>query len=155
MLTRSLLCTTVAVFALSACSTPYKKKDETAAQERKGEKIKDQSEDTSFQAFIGRLRTAANKKDRVILSTMMSPDFGYQWGPTPPEETPFDYWDRENLWGELQSTLRENFVPHDQYMVAPAAVVTDPAYQGYRAGMRLVKGTWKFAYFVGPEEPGM
>ena len=90
-----------------------------------------------------------------MLSTLMSPDFGYQWGPTPAEETPFDYWDKQNLWGELQSTLKEKFVPNDNYMVAPESVVTDPTYQGYRAGMRQIKGAWKFVYFVGPEEAGM
>ena len=155
MFTRLLLCITVAALALTGCSTPYEKKDQEAEKERTGQKIKDQSDDTSFQSFLGRVRTAANRKDRVVLTTLMSRDFGYQWGPTAPEETPFDYWDKQNLWGELQTTLREKFVPNEGYMVAPAAVVTDPTYQGYRAGMRLVKGTWKFAYFVGPEEPGM
>ena len=59
-----------AVFALclclfigTGCQAPYKKKDEE-------EKIplKDQSSDTSFQAFLGRLRIAVAKRDHEVLT---------------------------------------------------------------------------------------
>ena len=33
-------------------------------------------------------------------------------------------------------------------MVAPPQFGSDAQYRGYRAGMALVKGSWKFAYFV-------
>ena len=81
MLSRILLCLATASLVLSGCSTPYKKKDEVEAKERSGELIKDQSGDTSFQAFLGRLRTAVAKRDRITLTTMMvlNPTRGHQW----------------------------------------------------------------------------
>ena len=63
----------------------------------------------------------------------------------------FTYWDMNDSWPVLEKILREKFVAHDNYMVAPADVATDPSYKGYRAGMRLVRGSWKFAYFVPAE----
>lgn len=151
MFSRIAVVSLAGIFVLTGCQTPYKKKDEQEKAEARGEKIKDQSGDTSFQAFLGRLRTAADRKDRVTLTTMMVPMqyFGWRWDPHPAEETAFDYWDQTNSWVILQRTLRENFVPYEDHMVAFA---TDPAYQGYRAGIRMDRGSWKLAYFVGPEE---
>ena len=51
---RLILCALVAL-ALAGCQAPYKKKD---AEDRKP--LKDQSYDQSFQAFLGRLRTAVS-----------------------------------------------------------------------------------------------
>jgi hypothetical protein len=135
------------VVAFAACQTPYKKKDkEESAQNR------NTAGDHAFQAFVGRLRVAVEKRDTQILATMMAPDFGYRWDPSPPGETPFEYWTQNNLWPELASVLKERFLPQDLYMKAPPQAVNDPSYPGYRAGMRVIGGTWKFAYFV-PAEP--
>lgn len=147
MIHRLLLCALLA-FAFVGCETPYKKSD---AAEKKARK--DYSKDPSFQSFLGRLRIAANKRDRQMLATMMTADFGYRWEDPPPGENPFDYWDRQQLWGELSKTLKEKFVPNDDYMVAPPEVVDNADYGGYRAGIRRVGGSWRFAYFV-PAEPG-
>ena len=134
------------VVAVAACEAPYKKKDDADKQP-----FKDQSGDQAFQAFLGRLRRAVANKDHAMLSSMMAPDFGYRWDNPPPGETPFIYWDQHNAWPDLAATLRETFVPHERFMVAPAAVVNDPNYKGYRAGMRSVGGSWKFGYFVPTE----
>lgn len=142
MILRPILCLLlVALFA--GCDTPYKKAD---AEEK--QPLKDQSKDQSFQAFVGRLRIAVAKKDRPMLTTMMTSDFGYRWDDPPPGESVFDYWDQQNVWPEVAAILKQKFEPHDLYMVAPPEVVTDPNYAGYRAGMRLAGGSWKFAYFV-------
>jgi hypothetical protein len=146
MVFRSLFCLLALVF-FAGCDTPYKKSD---AEEKAA--MKDQSKDHSFQAFLGRLRTAVAKKDRAVLPTMMTGDFGYRWDNPPPGESVFDYWDKNNVWPELSEILKQKFEPNDLYMVAPREVITDPNYAGYRAGMRLVGGSWKFAYFV-PGEP--
>ena len=135
------------IVTLAGCEAPYKKSD--AAEKRP---LKDQGGTQSFQGFVGRLRTAVGKKDRAVLASMMTADFGYRWDDPAPGETVFDYWDQNNVWPELGRMLREKFEPNDLYMVAPAAVVTDPNYAGYRAGMRIVGGSWRFAYFV-PAEP--
>jgi len=133
----------VLLLAVAACEAPYKKSD---AMEKKNRK--DQSNEPSFQAFVGRLRIAVNKHDRKMLSSMMTGDFGYRWdNPTAPELA-FDYWDQRNLWGELAGVLRQKFGPSDNYMVSPPQVLADASYPGYRAGVRLVRGSWKFAYFV-------
>ena len=146
MFPRILLCTLVASLAFSSCSTPYKKRDEQEQKVRKGEEIKDQTGDTAFQAFLGRLRTGVAKHDRVTLSTMMTNDFGYRWDPAPAGESPFDYWDQNLLWPEVEDALKSSFLPHEKYMVS------EPTARGYRAGIRMVNGSWKFAYFVIPEE---
>ena len=134
--------------SLAACEAPYKKKDD---EDKKP--MKDQSGDQAFQSFLGRLRRAVAKKDLATLSTLMVParDFGYRWDSPPAGETPFAFWDQNNLWPELAMTLREKFAAHELYMVAPAAVATQPGHQGYRAGLRIVGGSWKFAYFVPAE----
>jgi len=137
------------LLALAACETPYKKTD---ALEKKIKK--DQSNDPTFQAFLGRLRIAVNKHDRRMLSTMMTMDFGYRWDNPTQAETPFDYWDQQNLWGQLAGVLHQKFGPNDAYMVAPVQVLTDANYPGYRAGLRIVRGSWRFAYFVPPPPPG-
>ncbi len=137
----------VLMVAFAACQAPYKKRDEEDKI-----KMKDQSHDQSFQAFVGRLRTAVNKHDTAMLSTMMTSDFGYRWDDAPPGETAFLYWDAHHSWEELSSLLEQKFGPHDMYMVAPPQAVSDPSYTGYRVGARTVRGSWKLAYFV-PGEP--
>src|SRR5438105_14904651 len=64
-------------------------------------------------------------------------------------EVVFQYWDENNLWPELEGILSETFVKKQDYMVAPPQFA-DPSlnYDGYRAGVRRVNGSWKFAYFV-------
>jgi len=125
------------------CAVPYAKKD----QEDK-KLLKSQAEDPTFLAFLGRLRLAVGQRDRAVLSEMMTADFGYRWDTGVAGETPFGYWDKNQLWAELGMTLRGKFVPHEHFMVTPPAVVSDPSYQGWRVGMRNVNGVWKFAYFV-------
>lgn len=148
MTLRLLLLGVLIVASFAGCETPYKKKEEDDKKP-----LKDQSRDQAFQAFLGRLRTAVGKKDRAMLTSLMTPDFGYRWDPAPAGETAFDYWEQMNLWPQLDLVLREQFVANDLYMVAPAQVVSDANYSGYRAGMRIIQGSWKFAYFV-PGEAG-
>ncbi len=148
MLPRFVVCALIAV-SLAACNTlssPYKKKDD---EEKKP--MKDQSGDQTFMAFLGRLRIAVSKHDRQVLASMMSSDFGYRWDTPPPGETPFDYWDQQGTWGDLQEVMKQKFVPNGRYMVAPPQVVSDANYAGFRVGLRTVNGSWKFAYFVPAE----
>jgi hypothetical protein len=147
MNTRSLL-TLLAALLLAGCAAPYKKKDDEARKP-----LRDAANDQSFQAFVGRLRTAVAKRDVATLTSMMTTDFGYRWDPAPPSENVFGYWDENGVWLELEAVLREKFVPVDTYMVAPPQFATDPNYNGYRAGLRQIKGAWRFAYFVPAETP--
>ena len=109
---------------------------------------KDESGDMAFQAFAGRLRTAVRKHDLAELTPMMAEDFGYRWDKPPEGDTPFLFWDKNNLWGELGSLLKENWVPYDGFMVVPPQFAVSPDFRGYRAGLKMVNGSWKFVYFV-------
>lgn len=140
-----LLSAVLIVCLLTAC--PNERKDKKKA--KAGQETKDQSGDVAFQAFVGRLRIAVDRKDIAMLHSMMATDFGYRWDDAPPGETPFDYWERTGAWRELSQLLRAQWVPNDGYMVVPAEFAADPTgYAGYRAGVRMVNGNWRFAYFV-------
>jgi hypothetical protein len=128
-----------------------KEKEDPASTKPDAERLGFKAEDTTFQAFLGRLRKAAAKRDMTTLASMMTPDFGYRWDTPPANENVFAYWDQNDVWKELDPVLRSTFVPHqvgngDAYMVAPPP----SAQQGWRAGIRLVNGAWRFAYFVPP-----
>lgn len=110
----------------------------------------DQSSDVAFQAFLGRLRTAVRMRDMATLASMMTPDFGYAINPDREGEGVFQFWNENDIWKELELVLREKFIPHENFMIAPPQFAADSEhFTGYRAGIRLVNGSWKFAYFVG------
>ena len=132
--------------ALAGCETFFNKKPKIAKSAVPN--IEDQNPDTSFQSFLSRLRKAASKHDKDMLSTLMTADFGYSWSPGGEGPGVFQYWDANHLWPELELVLREKFVPSENFMVAPAQATFDPDFKGYRAGLRQVNGAWRFAYFV-------
>ncbi len=157
-----------------ACQTPEQKKEKAKKEALKKKAKADlrESEDVDFQAFAGRLRKAAANRDKETLRSMMTENFGYKLREAPPlSEKDWDgfeaknggpgvfaYWDQENLWPELEGILAEKFVKKKvagsaEFLVAPPQFA-DPSlnYDGYRAGVTRVKGSWKFAYFVnGPQ----
>jgi hypothetical protein len=134
--------------AAGGCKTPPKK---TAAHETKPAKVKPTQEatDVDFDAFISRLRKSVAAHDMNTIASMMTKDFGYSLNPERSGEGVFQYWDENNLWPELEGILSETFVKKQDYMVSPPQFA-DPSlnYDGYRAGIRRVNGSWKFAYFV-------
>jgi hypothetical protein len=142
------------VFALvlSGCNMlPIKRakaKKPVAAKKEKAKPL-EESSDVDFQAFVERLRRAAAAHDMHTLATMMASDFGYRLEPEASGEGVFKYWDEQGLWPELQGILSEKFVKKGEYMVAPPQFAS-PAlnYDGYRAGIRRINGSWRFVYFV-------
>ena len=135
----------LALGGLAGCASFHKK---PRIQKPPGADMPDQSGDTAFQAFQGRLRKAVARRDIPALAPMMSANFGYSWEPGGEGAGVFDYWNRNNLWPELDLVLREKFVPSGNFMVAPPEATFDPDYKGYRAGLQLVNGAWRFGYFV-------
>ena len=136
---------------LSGCQTPsQKEKAKKAALKKKTKaEVREESSDVDFQAFVGRLRKAVAAHDVNTLAGMMTPDFGYSLNPEKSGEGVFKYWDEQNLWPELDGILSEKFVKKGDYMVAPPQFADESLnYDGYRAGLRRVNGSWKFAYFV-------
>ena len=141
----------VLAIGLSGCQTPSQKEKEKKAALKKKTKaeLREESSDVDFQAFVGRLRKAVAAHDVNTLASMMTPDFGYSLNPEKSGEGVFKYWDEQNLWPELAGILSEKFVKKGDYMVAPPQFAEESLnYDGYRAGLRRVNGSWKFAYFV-------
>ncbi len=142
--------------ALTGCPSKEEKKDAMAAKIHEKTSIPAQSGDTNFLAFMTRLRMAVAKRDLPVIASMMTPDFGFRLDPPGEGDGVFAYWDKNNIWPELNLVLREKFVGDGPFMTAPIEFVkskisTDPnakPYTGYRAGMTLVEGGWRFAYFV-------
>lgn len=139
------------VLSLSTGCLPDKK-DKT---KKPKDTTKDESKDVAFQSFTGRLLVAVERRDKAMLSSLMAPDFGYRWDTPPAGEDVFMYWDRNNLWGQLSQLMRTQWVPHGGFMVVPPQLAADDNYAGFRAGLRMINGSWRFCYFVPapPAEP--
>jgi hypothetical protein len=141
----------LSVFIFSGCQTPEQKKEKLkqAALKKKAKADLRENPDVDFQAFVARLRKAVSNRDVETLKSMMTDDFGYKLEPAMSGPGVFQYWDQENLWPELDGILSEKFVKKGGFWVAPAQFA-DPSlnYDGYRAGISRVRGSWKFAYFV-------
>jgi hypothetical protein len=139
----------VAVVAVSGCSSTPKKQPHKP--QKKTAKITPDQENTDvdFDAFILRLRKAVAARDLNTIASMMTTDFGYSLNPELSGDGVFKYWDDNNIWPELEGILAEKFVKKQDYMVSPPQFA-DPSlnYDGYRAGIRRINGSWKFAYFV-------
>ena len=152
MKTRLLSCLALsALLGVTGCKTTPEKEQTTTSATKKppGHSIPDQAQDVAFQGFLSRLRKAVAARDVNGLAEMMTTDFGYRFDP--PGEGPgvFAYWDQNNVWPELSLVLNESFAPKGGYMVAPKEFAAGAAtFSGYRAGIQLVNGSWKFAYFV-------
>jgi hypothetical protein len=136
---------------LTGCQTPSEKEKvkKEALKKKAKANLREESGDVDFQAFVGRLRKAVAKRDLETLKSMITDDFGYKLEPPLSGPGAFEYWDQQGLWPELDGILSEKFVKYKGYMVAPPQFA-DPSlnYDGYRAGIRRVNGSWKFAYFV-------
>jgi hypothetical protein len=139
----------VLAIGLSGCQTPSQKAKKAALKKKAKVELREESSDVDFQAFVGRLRKAVAAHDVNTLASMMTPDFGYSLNPEKSGEGVFKYWDEQNLWPELAGILSEKFVKKGDFMVAPPQFADESLnYDGYRAGLRRVNGSWKFAYFV-------
>ena len=152
---RIIVCLALALFvALSSCKSPVKKeKDKEAAQAKKDQQTTEVNADVDFQSFITRLRKAVEARDLNTIASMMTTDFAFVMGSSSEGdrkgEGVFQYWEENGLWPELDGILTEKFVKKEEFMVSPPQFA-NPAveYEGYRAGIRRVNGSWKFAYFV-------
>ncbi|HYR22515.1 MAG TPA: hypothetical protein VEP30_06300 [Chthoniobacterales bacterium] len=136
-------------FVLTGCQTEKDKVKKEALKKKAKAKLREESTDVDFQAFLGRLRKAVAKRDVETLKTMMTEDFGYKLEPAMAGPGVFQYWEQENLWPELDGILSERFVKKGGFMVAPPQFADASLnYDGYRIGIARVRGSWKFAYFV-------
>jgi hypothetical protein len=135
----------------SGCKSSASKaeKEKKAALTKKTKANLREDTDVDFEAFVGRLKKAVAAKDMNALASMMTPDFGYSLKPEKSGEGVFKYWDDQNLWPELDGILTEKFVKKGEFMVAPPQFADESLnYDGYRAGIKRINGSWKFVYFV-------
>ena len=141
----------IGALALNGCGTFKSKKDEKkpALNKRAKADLREENNDVDFQAFVGRLKKAVAARDVNTIAGMMPADFGYSLNPERSGDGVFKYWDENNLWPELEGILTEKFAKKDDFWVAPPQFA-DPTlnYDGYRVGIKRVKGSWKFVYFV-------
>jgi hypothetical protein len=135
---------------LGGCKSPSKAdKAKKAALTKNAKADLREDSDVDFQAFVGRLRKAVASHDVNVLAQMMTSDFGYSLKPEKSGEGVFKYWDDQNLWPEIDGILSEKFIKKGEYMVAPPQFANEALnYDGYRAGIRRINGSWKFTYFV-------
>jgi hypothetical protein len=147
----ALLLFVFAPLALGGCGLFKSSKDtkKPAIDKRADAKLRDENSDVDFQAFVGRLKKAVSSHDVHALAGMMTEDFGYSLNPERSGDGVFKYWDENNLWPELEGIMTEKFAKKGDFWVAPPQFA-DPTlnYDGYRVGIRRVKGSWKFVYFV-------
>ena len=144
----------ISALALGGCDMfKSKKSDKKPATKKPNADLREENSDVDFQAFVGRLKKAVAAHDVNAIASMMTEDFAYLLGKTPTEDRKgdgvFKYWDENNLWPELEGIMTERFAKKDDFWVAPPQFA-DPTlnYDGYRVGIRRVKGSWKFVYFV-------
>ena len=106
-------------------------------------------------AFVGRLRQVVAAHDTETLAAMMTTDFGYVLDP--PREGPgvFRLLGRKQpVAGVTDAVVKERFVPFGDrtstftWFRRPNLPANPTTYTGYRAGIHLINGSWKFAYFV-------
>lgn len=134
-----------AALALSSCKSTSKKK----LSDNPSTKPKQENNEVDFQAFLGRLRKAVSARDMETIAQMMTSDFGYSLNPERSGSGVFQYWDENNIWPELEGILSEKWAKKGEFWVAPPQFADESLnYDGYRAGIRRVNGSWKFVYFV-------
>ena len=134
--------------SIVGCQTPAQRSKAKKKTDEKAHTIKDANGDVDFQAFVGRLRIAATRHDMQTMASVMTPGFGFNFNQKPSDNV-FQYWDQNNVWSQVNRVLHQPFAPKGNFMVAPASFVSHPdTFHGYRAGIMLVNGAWKFAYFV-------
>jgi hypothetical protein len=138
----------ISAFAFGGCAKSKTDK-KPAVNKRAKADLREENNDVDFQAFVGRLKQAVTAHDVNALAAMMTEDFGYSINPMKAGDGVFKYWDENNLWPELEGILTEKFAKKEDFWVAPPQFA-DPTlnYDGYRVGIRRVKGSWKFVYFV-------
>ena len=141
----------VLLIALTGCKSHKKLADnpKRAAKKPDSAALKQENGDVDFQAFIGRLRKAVQRRDLNMIASMMSQDFGYSLEPEKSGPGVFQYWDENNIWPELEGIIAERFAKKGEFWVAPPQFADESLeYTGYRIGIQRVNGSWKFVYFV-------
>lgn len=102
------------------------------------------------EVFVEKLREGVRTRNLELLASMMLPNFGYSLNPLKEGDGVFQYWDENRLWDEIELVVNDEFVEFGKFYVSPPAFAEHPeSYRGFRTGIILVNGHWKWAYLVG------
>ncbi len=116
-----------------------------------GEPAVDVATTNDFRTFLRMIRDAAKRRDAEALAPLMTPNFGYNMEPVMEGPGVFEFWEENNVWGQLELVVGFEFIEHEGFMVAPPQFAREgKSYTGWRAGMVRTRDGWRFAYFVGP-----
>ena len=108
--------------------------------------------DAEFESARVKLMEGTITRDQSVIEPLLAPDFAWREDVAPSDEEPFDYWNRHNLWAELQGLLKEQPVRRSGMLVVPRGAWRE-SYQGPRLAWRKVGAEWRLAYYfsgVGP-----
>lgn len=93
-----------------------------------------------------RLLEGVLTNDRAVIQVLLTPDFAWREDESPLQETPFQFWDRHKLWGELQHLLGAKVAKEGRLAISPKGS-DRPGFRGSRLAWRQVGGEWRLAYF--------
>ena len=130
----SLFYTALICISLSACATTGKIDRE------------------SFESANLRMMEASITRDQEVIQPMLAPDFNWREDDAPLTETPFEFWNRQNLWGTLNKLLNQTSFDSAGLKIAPRDA-KNASYTGPRLAWRKVGDEWRLAYFYAGSNP--
>ena len=110
------------------------------------------SESEALQSSNLQLMEASITKDQAVVQSLLAPDFTWREDEAPLQETPFEFWNRHNLWGVLNKLLNERTFDQGGMKVAPRAAKSG-SYKGPRLAWRKFGTEWRLAYFYAGSLP--
>lgn len=99
-----------------------------------------------------RLMEASITKDQAVVQALLAPDFTWREDEAPLQETPFEFWNRHNLWVPLNKLLNQKTFDQGAMKIAPREAKS-ASYKGPRLAWRKVGDEWRLAYFYAGSAP--
>jgi hypothetical protein len=99
-----------------------------------------------------RLMEASITKDQAVVQSLLAPDFTWREDEAPLQETPFEFWNRHNLWVPLNKLLNQKTFDQGAMKIAPREAKS-ASYKGPRLAWRKVGDEWRLAYFYAGSAP--
>ncbi len=130
----SLFHTALICISLSACATAGK-------MDREG-----------FESTNLKMMEASITRDQAVIQPMLAPDFTWREDDAPLTETPFEFWNRQSLWGTLNKLLNQKPFDSAGLKIVPRDAKS-ASYTGPRLAWRKVGDEWRLAYFYPGSTP--
>jgi hypothetical protein len=88
----------------------------------------------------------------AVVQSLLAPDFTWREDEAPLQETPFEFWNRHNLWVPLNKLLNQKTFDQGAMKIAPREAKS-ASYKGPRLAWRKVGDEWRLAYFYAGSAP--